>query len=492
MRNILVRMLQFAAVAGALFITPHFAIQSRAFDKDPDIWWHIRVGDWIAQHHAVPRFGIFSQHIERPWIAYSWAFDLLVSGVHNMFGLPAIPVLLICLEILISLVLLLGIVRIADSFWWGWCIATVAIFASYTDFLRPVQLTLLFFTLELVLIFETEREGDDKLLYWMGPLFLIWANSHIQFVYGIAVLGLYVVSRIVSLIFGRASHGDGRPASAAKLLGIFGLAILGSCIGPNWALPYKVALEYTGQTYVYQAIVEMRAMDFRSPDHYVELLLLMAACFAVGRSSRRDLFRPMLLIVTAIVSFRSLRDMWFCSMAAAFVIAEAVRERSKAPIAESADHNRRVWEPIGYAAVTVAALVLAFAFAIKHDIRTPAIVADVDHIFPLRAAEFIANSHLQGPMYNNFNWGGFLIYDLRDQPVSIDPRTDLYGDDAVRRSAATTSALNWQSDPDLVRANLILIERSLPLASALTNDAQYRLVYQDQIAMVFVKQPQPK
>jgi len=488
MRKTLVRILQFVAVAVTLSITPLFAIQSRAFDKDPDIWWHIRVGDWIAQHHSVPRFGIFSQHIERPWIAYSWAFDLLVSGIHVIFGLPGLAWLLICLEVVISLVFLLGIVRIAGSFWWGWLIATIPIAALYGNLLRPVQLTLLFFALELVLIFEAEREGDDKLLYWMGPLFLLWANSHIQFVYGIAILGLYVVSRIVSLFFGSAPQGDGRPTSAAKLLGIFALALVGSCIGPNWALPYKVALEYTSQTYVFQAIVEMRAMDFRNPEHYAELLILMAACFALGRSRRRDLFRPMLLIVTAIVSFRSRRDMWFCSMAAAFVIAEAVRERSKAPSAETADDNRRVWEPIGYAAATVAALTLAFSFAVKHDISTPGIIADIDGIYPIHATEFIADSHLQGPMYNTFNWGGFLIFNLRDQPVSIDPRTDLYGDDSVRRSAATTNALNWQTDPDLVRASFILMERYLPLASALANDPQYRLVYQDPIAMVFVKQ----
>ena len=128
-------------------LVPLLAIQSKAFDIDPDIWWHIRVGDWIAQHHALPHFGIFSQHAERPWTAYSWGFELLVSGLHSLFGLPAIPSMLLCLEILISLAFLLALRRIGGSSWWNWWIATAGILALYVDSPRPVLLTLLFLTI---------------------------------------------------------------------------------------------------------------------------------------------------------------------------------------------------------------------------------------------------------------------------------------------------------------------------------------------------------
>src|SRR5580704_14065194 len=148
-----------AAIAFALFITPYSVVQSRTYDTDPDIWWHIRVGDWITAHHAWPRVGIFSQHADLPWTAYSWAFDLLVSRVNRWFGLPGIPGLLLCVEILLSLIFLLALRRIAGRFWPAWVIGTSAICAFYTNPLRPVLASLLFFTIELLLIFENERRG---------------------------------------------------------------------------------------------------------------------------------------------------------------------------------------------------------------------------------------------------------------------------------------------------------------------------------------------
>jgi hypothetical protein len=491
MRGALSRVLQIAAITFTLALVPYLAIQSKAFDRDPDIWWHIRAGDWIAQHHALPRFAIFSQYSERPWTDYSWAFDLMVSGIHAVFGLPGIPGLLVCLEILISLTFLLSIQRIGARFWWSWWIATAGIIAFYINPPRPGLFTLLFFTLELLLIFEAERTGDDKLLWWMGPLFMFWVNCHIQFVYGVAVLGLYIASRILSLKVRRLSHGvAAASASVLKLAGIFGVGVVGSCIGPNGWLPYKVALGLASQTYVYQIIQEMSAMNFRRPEHYAELLLVMAACFALGRSRRRDLFRPALLVMTAVVSFRSLRDMWFAAIAAAFVIAEVIRETASSPPEDDrALSSASKWQLVAYSIATVLALAHSFAYGIGHGITTSAMIADIDRVYPIQATEFVRDSHLKGPMYNSFNWGGFLMFNLPDEPVSIDPRTNVYGDDVLKREMATIDGANWQSDPDLARAHFVLIERYLPLAAELAKASGYRLVYQDPLALVFVKQP---
>jgi hypothetical protein len=47
---------------------------------DPDMWWHLSVGQWIVQHRAFPHDGIFSQTAAaRPWMAYSWGYEVLLG-----------------------------------------------------------------------------------------------------------------------------------------------------------------------------------------------------------------------------------------------------------------------------------------------------------------------------------------------------------------------------------------------------------------------------
>src|SRR5688572_17362863 len=189
---------EFAAACFTLTIASYYSIVSTPAMVDPDIWWHIGVGDWIVANGTLPRVGILSQHLERSWVAYSWGFDVLVSTVHRIHGLPGIIGLLIGFQVLISFLFLLVVRHLARSPWWSCLIAAASIYAFYVNPLRPVLFTLLFFTIELFIIFEAERRADDKRLAWMIPLFLIWANFHLQFVYGVLILFLYVASRLAS------------------------------------------------------------------------------------------------------------------------------------------------------------------------------------------------------------------------------------------------------------------------------------------------------
>lgn len=493
LRRLFSQVFQLLAIISALVIMPYAAVRTKFYDLDPDIWWHIRVGDWIVQHHALPHVAIFSQYSDRSWVPYSWFFELLVSGVHALLGLPGIPKLLVCIQIGVSLAFLLGLRRIAGSFWRSWPIAVLAILASEVNPLRPMTVTVLFFILELLLIFEAERSGDDRTLYWLGPLFVIWANCHIQFVYGIAVIGLYVGSRMLRLIREKIRTGAQVPSSAfVRLAAIFAIALIGSCIGPNGWLLYRVAIGLATQTFVFQIIQEMQAMNFRSPLHFIELLLVMTACFSIGRSKSRDIFRPALLAMTAVVSFRSMRDMWFAAAAASFVIAEAVRAHPE-ETTDAKPQKRIVTLELGaYVLGTVLAVALALGYGVRHGMNTPDMIQQIGKVYPVEATEFVRDSHLKGPMYNSMNWGGFLIFNLRELPVSIDPRTNIYGDYLLARSVGTTSGIKWQSDPVLARSNLVVLERYVPLADDLLHDSHYRLVYQDPIALVFVREEAQK
>lgn len=56
--------------------------------RAPDIWWHLKVGDWIFENCAVPHNGIFSLTARnRPWVAHSWGYEVILSRVYHWFGL---------------------------------------------------------------------------------------------------------------------------------------------------------------------------------------------------------------------------------------------------------------------------------------------------------------------------------------------------------------------------------------------------------------------
>jgi hypothetical protein len=476
-------------VAACLILTiaPYYSIESSPAVIDPDIWWHIGVGDWIVSNASLPRVGILSQHLERPWVAYSWGFDVAVSTVHRLYGLPGIVYFLICFQVLLSLVFLLGVRHLARSRWWALSIAAASIYAFYVNPLRPVLSTLLLFTLQLLVIFEAERRTDDRLLWWLAPIFLLWANLHVQFVYGLFVLGLYVAARVATRVRTRWASPETVSRSPTMVIAVLAASVLCCGIGPNGLLPFRVALDYAADLQAYQVIQELGAINFRRPEHFVQLLLLMCACFAVGRSPRFDLFRALLLVATAVVSFRAMRDSWFVSVASGVVIAEALGRAAAQEVTDGIP-KLIVRPPLLYALASMLALGVSFELARREGTSMTALGTVIDRMYPLRAAEFIERAKLKGPMYNDFNWGGFLILRLPEYPVSIDPRADLYDPALFTQSLKTANASpGWQQDPDVVRANFILMQRWFPLATALAGDKQFRLVYQDHLAVIFVR-----
>jgi hypothetical protein len=463
---------------------------------DPDLWWHLRDGDAIIAQHAVPHHGVFSQYVNLPWAAYSWGFEVIVSRFYHWFGLAGFVALRSGLEVAITALLFVILLRGSGRFWQAWALTGAGMWAMHHCLgLQPMLTSVLMFTIEIGLIVEAQRRREMRLLFLMPILFLFWANLHIHFIYGLFVLGL-----VVSVSIGRAllpknwtaSLEPERPLPVAGLAAVGVLSALATLIGPySWRL-YGVVLSYMGSKAPYSLIVELQALDFRSTEHFIVLLIVAGAFFSLGWQRCRDPIKLVLLVACTLLSFRMQRDSWLvCIPALAFISDRRLGPRMTT--GEGAFNLRGGTSSRGpswpYAVATTLGTVLVFCLvAWDSKINNESLRRALALYFPVQACDFIRATYSPEPIYNTMNWGGYIIWSLPQYPVAIDGRTDLYGDEIFDRfHRVEQGSPEWWSDPDLQAAQLVLLDRRAQLAGLLYHDSHFQLVYEDPHTVVFTR-----
>jgi hypothetical protein len=454
---------------------------------DPDIWWHMATGRWILQHHALPVTDPFSMYgATRSWIVYSWVFDVGVQTLFARFGLVGIFLLHVAVHVLVAVALFHLVKSLLPDFWRAAALTAVSLYAISLIYApRPGMATVLFAILELGILLAVRRGESAKGLWLLPLIFVAWANIHIQFVYGLGLLGLFACEPVLMRVLRLASEKKTRDAFAhAKYFwAALGGCLLATFVNPYGPKLYATVLEYMHQPKSYSLIVELKAMTFRQPEHYVAAFLALCAALAIGwRRERRPLW-PMLLAIAAFVAFRSVKEIWFlsviatCAIADGWTVSPAVRQRSVAA--------REVWRNrVFVSAGVLAVLLLAYR---NNDVSNDWISMQVAGSFPEAAVGYIQKHHLPGPLYNDFTWGGYLMWRLPQMRVANDGRTNVQGDARMEQDAKVWSGKpGWDSDPELTGANLIVAKKKFALTELLKRDGRFRLAFEDQDAAVFV------
>ncbi len=448
--------------------------------QDPDFWWHLRTGEWVLHNNAVPATDPYAWTTAgKPWVAYHWLFDVLLVKVFATWGQHGITGLITVLSVATMFVLAVILSRytnliraliLAGA-------AEAAMFALRTP--RPWLFTILFFTLELWLLLEACERRRPAWLIPIVPLVALWANIHVQFIYGLGLAGLFAIQQTLPAGSKYSFAVDPR---GRKLPGLWLWSLLASCLIATLANPYgwriwTVVMEDVREHVSAAVIQEGQALGFRDFTCWIVLAFVCGACFAMGTLRQRPAFLLILLPISCWFGFREQRELWFPVISSALILAYRSRQ------GESGRHevSRSQW---AFAAIAV--LLITFA-EIRSGGRSEADLERgvVEH-YPVAAAGFIQAHGASGPIYNGFGWGGYLIWRLRDKPVSIDGRANLHGDERVLRSARTMFAAKaWRADDELRKAGTIILEDDSPLASVLRSDAGYRLLYEDKVAAVF-------
>lgn len=477
------------AIVSAPSMLPKYSV------VDNDLWLHLKVGDWILEHHAVPHTGILSYTAgDRPWIAYSWVYEILLSIFHARLHLVGISVYGLLLTLAVSCCVFWMTRRLSRTFWMACFLATATCAAFlFRVYPRPVFFSMSLFTITLTLLLEARRTGRFRLLYWLPVIFALWVNVHIQFIYGLFLVALFVGVSTIQEHMGRTRFTASLVTPTLpwrKLLLILAACVAATCLGPYTFHPYAIVFAYASSTFPFTHVREFQALDFRGYADFVQLLMTGLAFFALGRKKQFDVFLFLLLAVASVIGFRTQRDSWFiCIPAAACLASEFAEEKMQRQGHETEyerdAHREHILERLGVAAVLVGLLCL---YANIEGFNTPNLRLAINATYPVQAVNFLRDHPQPGPLYNTYDWGDFITWYMPEYPVAIDGRTDLYGDELDNRFYLTENGdPSYVDDPYLRDARLVLIGKQKPLAKLLAADEQFELIYQDSLAIVYVR-----
>jgi len=233
-------------------------------------------------------------------------------------------------------------------------------------------------------------------------------------------------------------------------------------------------------------IPEWMPPDFRSLFGAFLCVLILVLIFAVSQSSKPLRPRTLAMIVVFLsASLMAKRIGPLFAIAVAPALASMI-----APLLNRLLQNR--WRAWVIGILVIAAVSGGVVYRISDidgmDVFTYVTSSDV---FPAAACDFILRERPPGPMFNELNYGSYLIWRLWPKyKVFIESRDDIFYEGAFEyfgRVAMVGRNSAWRKIFDKYGVNLVIIMPDTLLADVLAEAPDWRRIYQDDKAVIFVR-----
>ena len=452
---------------------------------DPDLWWHLRTGQWIIETSHVPHTDPFSfTRGGSSWVSHEWLSEVIFCALWKRGGASA---LIVFSSFVTTAGFLLLYWRCPAQPHWAAAATVLGAWASAPCWgTRPQTFTFLFASIFLWLL---ERAEDrPRLLLWIPPLFLLWLNLHAGFAIGPVLMLLYAAGLVLEAANGTTPWAKARPNVIRILLAMLACLALVP-LNPSGTQLYRYPLDTLRSPGMRLFIVEWFSPDFHQWMYFpclLVFLLLMAALAGSRFQIRGRVFLPLLFMFLSALD--AARHIPIFMLVAIPVIAQSLSHLSPAPQLSAPHPPGKGLRPLfNWAALL---LLAAFALARWTNLARSQNLREADQ-FPREAVAFLRtnNPDQPGRLFAYYDWGGYAIWRLYPQyRVFVDGRSDLYGDNILKQcDSAVQLHKGWRAALDDWNVQTILIPPNSALAQALFLDPGWNAPYHDSQASIFVR-----
>jgi hypothetical protein len=460
-----------------------FAMAARNV-TDPDIWWHLKTGQYISQQSSVPRTDPFSYtRAGQPWVAHEWLTDVLLYQVHRIAGWAG---LIVIFSAILAAAFFFLYLRCGSASYIAGLATLYAAWATAPVWgVRPQVLSLLLTSLWLLIL--ERSENNPKLLWWTLPLTLIWVNLHAGFALGLTLSALFLGGDWLERVLGRSSPQGGQRTKIATLILLLDFLLVP--LNPNGLRMLSYPIETLRSAAMQNYIAEWASPNFHHWEYWPFLMAVLGT-FAVLHWSARPV-RPrdlLLLVVSLYAALCSIRMIPLFVLVAVPLVAKRLGNWPKRRPATTRPH-------VAVRAVLNTGIVLAMAAFAGIQIgrviqRQPQ--AEAQH-FPVGAVAFLATHTVSGPIFNHYDWGGYLVWELYPPTqVFIDGRADLYEKQLLDQFADTYQFKgDWQHTLQGWNIRTVLVPKDSALATGLRTSPGWTVSYEDAQSLVLIRAAQP-
>ena len=445
---------------------------------DPDPFYHVAVGRWIIAHGAVPRADPFSFSLPgAPWVAHEWLGELMFAVLHRAFGWGGLLFTAAAL-LAIAIGLLIAALRrhVGDA------IALVGALSAWGLCFPHLLARPHVFALPLLVVWvaalDEARAAERAPPLPLALLLTLWANLHGSYMLALGLAALFAGEAVFEAATPRAA------LVALRRWGVFGALAAGAAlVTPNGLPGVVLPFEMARLDFALSWVNEWQSPNFQAM-HPLEGWLLLVLLGALTLGVRLPVTRIAMLLVLLHLALTHQRHGEILGLAAPLLVARALAPQLGAHLAapEMARLGRVLAARLAPATarrIGLAAVVLVAALASALRLPNP----DISSPFtPQAALAAVRARGVTGHVFNEFNYGGYLIYS--GIAPFVDGRIDMYRDVFLQRYSKLSELPGLLQQYDI---SWTLLDPKRERAALMDHLPGWTRLYADDIAVVHVR-----